>query len=128
MLMWFWSSIFMNAYIQVKFQRNLERWVWIRWLETSWLVLAEGWKASQKTYLLASGQVKGLFGSHRKPISNLPVPQHPSLASSKPAQTNSTFYSLFLSFLFGVLLKLHQFLSQRIYHKRQICCHWRTKL
>jgi hypothetical protein len=44
-----------------------------------------GWKASQKRYLLASSQVSGESSLHIKPISNLPVAQHPSSTFSSPA-------------------------------------------
>ena len=45
---------------------------------------------SQNTYLFASGHVNGLCRLHRIPVSNSPVPQHPSSTTSNPDNQQQT--------------------------------------
>lgn len=53
--------------------------------------LWEGWKASQNTYLSASEQVCAVRRLHSIPVSNRPVPQHASSATSNPVTQPESF-------------------------------------
>jgi hypothetical protein len=56
---------------------NVENVVFIKYFATILLVFSVGCTASQNTYLSASVQVNGVYSLHKKPSSDVPVPQQP---------------------------------------------------